>query len=237
MDKLAIAVCEDSPEEAVALLEILEQKPIPLRISLFQNGEEFLNDYAFEKYDLILMDIYMEQLSGIEVIRHIRSLGDETAVAFITSSTEHALESYRLEAIRYIEKPVRTAPVHKLLRTVQLEREKRRLTLKVHGKEHTIALSQILYAEQQAHQLLLYLTNDLVIQLNYKLDALEAQLDHRNFFRCHKSYLVNFCHVACFDRELMIFSMKNGHNVHIRRASLSEARKAFENYHFELARR
>lgn len=159
MEPLRIAVCEDNSEELEALLAILEQSEIPNETVSFTSGEDLLNQYRFGRYDLLLMDIYMTGMTGIEVVTEIRKTDEALSVAFITTSTDYTLESYRLEALKYIEKPVKEKSVLELLRFVLLKKENApRLHLKSGGEEISVAFERILYVEQKNHTLYLYLT-------------------------------------------------------------------------------
>lgn len=238
MEDLQIAVCEDLLEEQQRLLTQIQKSGIPASCTTFESGEAFLQDYRIGKYDLIFMDIYMVGITGIETVTAIREIDEAVPIAFVTTSTDHTLESYRLEALKYIEKPVKEKAVVELLRMAQLKKENTpRLILKIGGKDCSVAFERILYAEQKAHSLCLFLTGGEVLQVNEKLENVENQFLSQPFFRCHKSYLVNLSYVKALDSELMVFAMKEGKNVHIRRESMGKARKAFEAYLFEKARR
>ena len=237
MEPLRIAVCEDSAEEQQKLLAILEQSKIRTEPAIFSSGEDFLKTYRRGRYDLLFMDIYMGGMTGIEAVSEIRKTDDLLVVAFITTSTDHTLESYRLNAVKYIEKPVKEKSVRELLQFAQIKKENiPRLILKIGGKELSLPFERILYAEQKDHTLHLHLTGDEVLQANTKLDKIEPQFEGQPFFRCHKSYLVNLAHVAELDKWLMVFVMNEGNQVHIRRESMGKAKKAYETYLFAAAR-
>ncbi|WP_027398877.1 LytR/AlgR family response regulator transcription factor [Anaerovorax odorimutans] len=238
MEYLNIAVCEDCLEEQKQLISLIENNGFSTKISVFNSGDEILKEYGTGKFDLIFMDIYMDGISGVETVTAIRKIDENVPVAFTSTSTEHTLESYRLGALKYIEKPVKAKPVHELLELARLKKENTpRLILKIKGKDISIPFDRILYAEQNAHTLSLFLEGGELLQLTEKLDNIKEQFEGHDFFRCHKSYLVNFAYVKSLDKELMVFSMKEGKNVHIRRESMAKARKAFEAYLFDMARR
>ncbi len=106
MEELRIAVCEDNPEEFEKLFLLIQNSGMPVQTGIYENGEAFLAEYHPGLYDLILMDIYLDGISGVDTIQAVRSMDPEIPVAFITTSKEHALEGYRLNVARYIEKPV-----------------------------------------------------------------------------------------------------------------------------------
>lgn len=238
MAALRIAVCEDSESEQKHLLALIEETGIPALCTTFSCGEDFLSSFAPGKYDLIVMDIYMSGMSGVETVTELRRTDAETTVAFATTSPDHALEGYRLGVLKYIEKPVDLKSVRELLELAEMKKTTRPgLHLKTEGKEQIVPFEQILYVEQKGHDLLLYLTNDTTIRVpGMRLEMILTQFDSEDFYHCHKSYLVNLAYISSFNHELMVFKMKNGQNVHIRRETLGEARKIYENYLFCRAR-
>lgn len=239
MERLEIAVCEDDKDEQRRLVSLIEEIDGLCDCAVFPSGEAFLMTFQEGKYDLVFMDIYMGGITGIETVASLRQTDDSVPVAFVTTSSEHTLESYRLDAIKYIEKPVTEKNVRELLELAHLKKENRpQLRLRQDGEEVGVPFDRILYAEQSGHDLLLHLTaGDTLRVSGERLDEAEQQFDRRSFFRCHKSYLVNLAFVVRLDRDLMVFTMKDGENVHIRRESLAEARRIFENYLFGRARR
>lgn len=238
MNHLNIALCEDHAEEQNRLISAIESCGIETRITCFSSGEDLLKDYSMGDFDLIFMDIYMKTLTGIDTIKEIRALGDMVPVAFTTSSTDHTLESYRLEALKYIEKPISEKPVHDLIRWVIAKKNHvPHVLIQTQKKMLSIAYESILYIEQKSHKLILYLKDQDPLIIQGKLDAMEMHLNDERFLRCHKSYLVNLEGVINLEKDLRIFKMKNGNNVHIRRESLSASKKAFESYLFNLSKR
>lgn len=238
MEELRIAVCEDNPEEFEKLLLLIQSSGIPVRTGIYENGEAFLAEYHPGLYDLILMDIYLDGISGVDTILAVRSMDPEIPVAFITASKDHALEGYRLNVARYIEKPVTGQAVADVL---QLACEKKQnapgLQILHNGKPLSVPFRKMLYIEQKAHYLLFHLTDGQTLRSHGTLDKIETSFAALPFLRCHKSYLVNLTFVTGLDKELMIFRMVDGTNVHIRRESLKKAKDAWETYLFQTARK
>lgn len=238
IEELRIAICEDDPEDAETLTAQIQNCDISAKTFLFENGENFMKQYHPGMYDLIFMDIYMQGLSGIDIIRQIRENDQDIPVAFTTSSTDHALESYRLDVLKYIEKPVGPKPVQETLALALLKKKNLPgLELFSNGKFVSLPFGTILYVEQKGHYLIFFLTGDRTLRIKGKLDTLETRFLSQPFFRCHKSYLVNLAFVTGLDKDLRIFHMKEGGNVHIRRESLGNAKNAWETYLFDMTRK
>lgn len=236
-EPLNIAVCEDSPEDQQHLLDILAKSTIPVRPTVFGSGEALLENYRPGQYDLLLTDIYMGGITGVETVTRIRRMDEQIPVAFVTSSTDHALESYRLSALKYIEKPYREKEIREILMLAGMKRDTApALTLKVAGKEEKIRLSRILYLEQHTHHLTVHRKADAELSACEKLSSLLPRLEQLGFFSPHKSYAVNLSHVLSIDRELRCFVMADGTNVPIRRESMGKARQALEDHLFDRTR-
>ena len=158
MEALRIAVCEDSAIEQKRLIFLINGCGIPAVVSAFDSGEALLADFGRGKYDLIFMDIYMEGMTGIDAVTAIRKIDSHVPVAFATTSTEFALESYRLDALKYIEKPVQKKAVMELLELARFKKEQiPSLLLQISGKDVSIPFDQITYAEQMGHAVVFHL--------------------------------------------------------------------------------
>ena len=233
MESLYVAVCEDQPEEKEALLALLAQSDIPTVPTVFDSGEALLAAWRPHAFDLLLMDIYMEGMTGVDAVKQLRDRGEELPVAFITSSTDHALDSYRLSALKYIEKPVKPKDVAEILTLARLKKaDAPALTIRHGGAGEAIPLSEILYLEQQKHQVNLYLKDGRVKTAYDKVSDVAGRLAGQPFFQSHKSFLVHLAFVAHIDADLRCFVMSDGKNVPIRRELMGKARRAWEDWLF-----
>ncbi len=82
------------------------QTPIDYTISAYTSGPSFLENFEKGDYDLILLDIYMPRMTGMQVAEEIRAIDDEAWIIFLTTSRDHALESYNVFASGYVLKPL-----------------------------------------------------------------------------------------------------------------------------------
>lgn len=238
-DVLDIAICEDEINEEEKLTALLDEAEIKNTYTVFTNGEEFLSSFQKGKYDLLLMDIYIEgSITGIDTVKKVRQIDCDIPVVFITTSKEHALESYRLSAIKYIEKPVSKNQIYDALHLAKLKKEDApSLHIKKNGIPEKILLSDILYIEQQKRQVFIFLRNGEEISCYEKISVLSEQLQGHDFFVPHKSFVVNLCFAKHIDMELKCFVMENGKNIPIKREQQSSAKKALEDFIFNKIRR
>ena len=235
---LNIAVCEDEAAETVLLCDILNHSDIQNTYTVFTDADSFLASYEYGKYDLLLMDIYMkDSMTGIEAVSISRETDADIPVAFITTSTEHALESYRLSAIGYIEKPFSAAELSNILHLAMLKKsDAPSLYVKRNKSMERLALSDIMYIEQRARQIFIHLKENEEISCYEKLSELSDQLPAELFFLPHKSYAVNLSYVTRIDTSLKCFVMADDTNIPIKRELSGKAKKALERYYFDHTR-
>lgn len=239
MEQLSIAVCEDDRADHERLCGLIAASGASAGVSGFETGEDFLAAWQPGRFDLIFMDIYLDGLDGVEAVRRVRETDRGVPVAFITTSEDFALDSYRLNVAKYIEKPASQDEVDEMIALALHRKAERDRELIPWGRRDPIRFSpsRLRYVEQQEHSLAFYLAGGGVLRRKGKLDDLEPLLAEYPFFRCHKSYLVNLTFVLSLDREQMVFQMREGGCAYIRRETFYRARSAWENWLFSAARR
>lgn len=236
---LKIAICEDEREQRDKLLRLLDESDIKNKAYVFESGEKLLEVFEKGKFDLILMDIYMNSsITGVEAVRLIRERDKDIPVAFVTTSKDHALESYRLSALKYIEKPYDKESIEDILHLSLLKKnDVPSLLVQRKGITERLPFANILYMEQQMHKVLIYLRDGDVFEVYGKLSELISPLPVGLFFSPHKSFAVNLSFVRFIDMEIRCFVMENNKNVPIKRELLRDAKKALCDYLYERTRR
>ncbi len=237
VEELQIALCEDDKEELKRLTHLIQDRPTPARVTAFDSGESFLGDYRPGYYDMVFMDIYLEGISGVETVRRLRELESELPVAFVTTSRDHALDGYRLKVAKYIEKPVTQEDIDDAIALASQWRLQAAAEVILQGKKLYLPIRRLISVEQKAHYLLMRFDGGGMEQAKGRLDELEPQLAGFPFFRSHKSYLANLSYVTGIDHKLLVFNMKDGQNVYIRRDRLKKAKIAWTDWLFARARK
>ncbi len=164
--------------------------------------------------DLIFLDINMPELSGLDFLKSLR---DAPLVIFTTAYPQYALESYELDAIDYLVKPIRIERFLKAvnkaenhLRLLQQESNTNQVEkieddfvfIKADRKYFKIFFKDILYIEGLKDYVVIYTAdNKIITSMNVKTIA--SQLPPAIFARVSKSYIVNVQHIASFDNELI----------------------------------
>ncbi|MBR1812227.1 MAG: LytTR family transcriptional regulator DNA-binding domain-containing protein [Lachnospiraceae bacterium] len=200
--KRNIAMVEDSEKDAKVILSHIrrfsKEKQEELEVTWYRTGGEFLSGYR-HTFDIVLMDIQLTQLSGMDIARMLREIDNHVILIFITSLAQYAVEGYEVSALDFMVKPVAyplfQKKMSRALSCCSPSDEKSILLKLREGLEYRTVPSRIRYLEIQSHDIIIHTTTeDLVAYGNLK--QLEDILDPKSFVRCHRSYLVNLAFVT-----------------------------------------
>ncbi len=164
-----------------------------------------------EEVDLILTDIQMPELSGLEFIK---SLKKKPMVIFTTAYKEYALDSYELEAIDYLLKPI---PFPRFLQAINkvterlrlkrqaapLDKEKDYFMVKADYKLYRVDYANLIYVEGQSEYVTFHLKDKKRITAYYSLKRLEVELPSNEFVRIHKSYIVSLSYIESVEGNML----------------------------------
>lgn len=237
-----VAICDDETEELDKTEQMLRnyEKKYPqtnFMIECFKNADELIHAVREKDYtpDIILMDIYMPEKMGIEVTKELREMGNKSRVIFLTTSREHALEAFSVDAAQYLVKPVSEMilfPVmDKLLAEIE-EKRRKYLLLRIEGKIQRIAVDDIAYCEAQGKMQHLYLTNGMQCLLRTTITEIYEMLSrYQNFVRVGIAYVVNLEHVDSLNAQEL--QMDNGRKIYLPRGSYRSLREKYFGYYCE----
>lgn len=196
---IKFAVCDDEPfmlsDVAARLSEYAEEKQIEYQLLRFGSGKVLLS--GKQDFDILFLDIQMEQPDGMETAKLLRRRGFHGLLIFITVLKERVFDSFEVEAYDYLIKPLDESRFRRLmdraLQTMQ-RRAMQNITIQNGGGCRVIPFSQIIYCEVLGRKIYLHCQGGETIDYYDKLEDLEKRMDSR-FFRCHRSYLVNLDHM------------------------------------------
>ncbi|GAA0865710.1 LytTR family DNA-binding domain-containing protein [Paraclostridium tenue] len=231
---LKIAICEDEVKQQEILEQyidkILTEITKDYEILTFISGEELLENYP-ENVDIFLLDIKMDKLNGMEIAKKIREIDKkEVEIIFTTSLVKYIQDGYEVRAYRYLLKPIKFDDLKKHLTSCIKEiNEKKENYIVVNGKNdvYKINISHITYIEIQNKDMTIH-TIDKDYNIKMSIDKIEKELSIYNFFRCHKSFLVNISYIENIKQYIAI--LENKDEVPISRHRFKETKVRFLSY-------
>ena len=195
MQTYQFAVCDDRPEDSRLVARLAgrwaRQAGAEAEIESFPSAEAFLFRYEEKKdFDVLLLDIEMTGMDGVELARTVRRDNEAVQIVFITGYSDYIAEGYEVSALHYLMKPVNEEKFHQVLtRAVgRLARNEPFLTLELPGETVRVPLPEIRYLDVQQNYVTVHAGRDYT--LKRPLAEFEAALDRR-FFRAGRSCIVN----------------------------------------------
>lgn len=194
---IKIAVCDDELQAIrqidAYLSQIQKETGLEFQIFYFSSGEELLRDMPRD-VKVLLLDIQMARVSGIEAARKLRDEGADFYLILITGNVQYALDGYSVHAYAFLCKPLQYAHLKSHLTEV-ISRISRAapavIEIKNGATSNIVDCRELVYAEVYGHTSIVVLDNGRRITGRIPLDELELKLSKHGFFRCHKSYLIN----------------------------------------------
>lgn len=227
-----LAICDDDQADVVYLRSFLEKwakdSKTALKIESYHSAEAFLFQYEEDKsFDLLLLDIEMGEMNGVELARRIRQENRLVQIIFITGYMEYIAEGYDVEALHYLLKPVTEAKLFMVLDRAaeRLKSKEKELCLALPGTVVRIAFCEIRYLEVQKNYVTVY--GEEAYTVKKTLNELEKELDD-SFCRIGRSHIVNLHFVKKITRMRVI--LKDGRELPLSRSFYERVNRAMIQY-------
>ena len=220
---MRIAICDDDERELEQFQELIKEYQASREISVdcrfFHNSTDFICEIEGGEYDLILLDVLMPGINGVQAARELRELDKNVKIIFVSSSPEFALESYSVGAYYYFIKPVDANSFFPLLDKVASElsiQKEQGLVLKNRRCVVKVSFQNLEYVEVINKTVSFHLTYGAIHEITAALSEFEEKLLARpEFLKTHRSYLINLNHVQAIQDHFVM--TKNGHSIPISR--------------------
>lgn len=228
-----IAICEDNDITRRLTVEMLRNISALNDFSYYEytSGSALLDsDEAFD-CDIILMDIQLskdDDMNGFEVAKNLRDAGCKAKVIFITASPDHVYKSFEVKPFRYILKPTIFDEFEEAITSaINYLESSPAIKIKIDKSYVTIDIDDIIYFEADKRYI-----NIRTEKQNYtvidNLTNFEEMLSNRFFFRTHRTYIVNFRHIANINQQ--VIEMKNGECVLLSRYKKAMFEAAYNDF-------
>ena len=203
-----IAIVEDEKEFReqlkTYLKEYAKENQLEFHIAEFADGSEILEHYKKE-YDVILLDIEMPKVNGMDAAEIIREQDEDVVLMFITNMAQYAIRGYSVGALDFVMKPITyytfSMKMKRALKRAQ-KKEQKPLILNLPDGIKTLEIKQIYYVEVQ-NRMLHYHTDEGEIIIRGTLQSVEEILKPYPFAKCNHWYIVNLMHVKEVNKQIV----------------------------------
>lgn len=192
-----------------------------VNICSFPSAEAFLFQCEeTQDFDILLLDIEMGAMNGVDLAKKIRCRNDAVQIVFITGYPDFIAEGYEVAALHYLMKPVSYEKLHAVLdcAAANLGKTEKRLCVTYDRSTDLVPLSQILYVEAQKQYVLIH-TPDKTYRMKRSFAETVAELDEF-FFKCQRSFCVNLRHITRIMHNSVLLG--NGEEIPISRGIAEE---------------
>lgn len=204
---LSFAICDDNldfcNELEQYIIEYFSDKKLEApAISVFHSSEDILS--SAEIFDIAFLDVEMSGLSGIHAGNELTKRNKHMIFFIITSFDDYLDEAFRFHAFRYLSKPLdKNRLFRNLDDAIHLHiTTSTKVPIETKNGVKTVLSSDIIMVEARFGSVVVYTPNG-IYNTTTKINDWDARLSKVNFFRCHRSFIVNFNYVNYFDNSLV----------------------------------
>lgn len=211
MNPITCMIVDDEPLAVKLLESYVEKTPELQHLASFTDSITAINAVKQQKPDLLFLDIQMPNIDGMELAHNLPA---KTRVIFTTAFKEYAFESYEVNALDFLLKPIRYnkffAAIEKAKTVLQQQEiappRPSTVFIKVDGELRNIVIDQIIYVSGMKDYVMFYL-DDLHKPLisNLTMKAVEEMLPSDKFLRVHRSYIICVDKIKKIDRNDCIY--------------------------------
>lgn len=209
--KINILLCDDDKDFLQRLTEVVTSQPLPPGISACVTKSAHssaITDRQLSQYQIMFLDIDMDERSGMDIARRVRELHLDTIIIFVTNYPEFSMEGYEVRAFRYLLKQELEQKLPNYFRDAlaELPRDDKVLRFSANAESFNIPYKDILYLESNQRVIYLYTVKPMQAPDRFygKMEDLAAELEGDGFLRIQKSYLVNMAYIKKFNYDRVI---------------------------------
>lgn len=225
-----ICICDDSSEERTSIKDLVRewsrQSGTDVSVSEFPTAEAFLFEYEDLAPDVVLLDIEMPGMNGVDLAKRLRQRNKLIQIVFITGFSEYIAEGYEVAALHYLLKPVSPEKFFSTLDRAleKQESDGRKIVLETAAETVLLPICEICYIEVIKNYITVYAEDKYTVKKTLK--EIERELDQR-FLRVGRSYIVNLHLVSRVSRSEIF--LRGGESVPLPRGAYETVNRAIIN--------
>lgn len=235
---MRIAIVDDIASERTLLHARLQQqlvkRGVHADLAEFENGESFLKAAKERPFAVLFLDIYMDGANGVEIARELRKSDPDCLLIFTTTSTDHAVEGFKVRALHYLVKPYSEKDISDLIDEIlsRIPSSGKYIDIKVNGSNMQVPFCSIVYAEHFSHMIHVHTSKARELVTRQSFEAFNAllKMDPR-FYQCNRGIVINLEHAVDFDGT--VFVMDNGNQIPVSQKLVKNARETFMEFLFQ----
>lgn len=210
---LKIAVIEDNEVQSRLIKDYAKEwankNNLLPEIKLFSSGEQFWFEFEeLSDIDIVLLDIQMSRISGIELAKKIRKTKSDAVIIFITGIPDYMQEGYDVEALHYLLKPVKKEKLFDCLDRALKKQDKvkeENFVFSCEGRLTTLKQSEIVFIESISHNLKIKtLKSEYITRMN--LSEAEEKLNSKLFVKTHRAFIANLMHIRQLQKDKAVLA-------------------------------
>ena len=235
-----LAICDNETSHISHISKLLttycKERMRSMEWSSFQTGFALLAALdQGEVFDAVLLDIYMDDMNGMEVAKRIRAINSSIHILFLTSSPLFAVESYTVEALDYLLKPIIQErlfiSLDRLVARIADTAEHGFTVKDTEGQVTKVLWKQLMYLEAMGHYVVLHHANGTSTKTHMAFSSLlETLLSQKEFVQSHRSYVVNLRYVHRIGTHELV--MLNGTRIPLPKSRHQQLSDRFRDFIF-----
>ncbi len=228
---LKFAVCDDVLQERKMIVDLLQEymdiHDYSVKIDEYDTGEQ-LSAEATPVYHLVFLDIFMENTDGIQTAARLKEKNPSTQIVFNSVSNEYATQSYEVNALNYLVKPIQKEKIFSILdKYFHMYTSLKMLNYRQNRIDEKIYVSDILWIEAGDHKSIIHAKHG-DIPTSTLLKNLAGQVDEKEFVKPIRYAIVSLAAIKEIPSDVLVLT--DGTRIPISRSKRAEVSQAFKDY-------
>lgn len=235
MIQIDVAVCDDEPFVAKTISEVAQKElarhGFQARIEIVPDALSLASKLKEQGFDLMLLDIEMPLVDGIEFSRMLRGKGDRTELVFVSNAEDRVFESLPVRPLYFVRKSHftddMTEAINAFSKSWKDRKQDRMVSFATAHAQGTFSVDDILYIEARRRQKIIHMATGHTAEVTATLEDMADELAPYGFYRVHKGFIVNFAHVEQMSSKGIAIG---GDLIPISRGTIQDIRLAYMDF-------